>query len=198
MLQSFRLCFLITLLFWIPSFASDSPPPPESIASLKQEIQALRATLNRLQSDNSYIVINTVHNRFQVRQKDRILQESVCATGSGKILLDPRSNTTWHFETPKGVRTIQRKVKDPIWSKPPWAFVEQGENPPVLPWAFNRLDPTTLGKYALKLGDGYEIHGTLYPHLLGRHITHGCIRLNDEDLKSAYTLTGLDNRVYIY
>ena len=60
------------------------------------------------------------------------------------------------------------------------------------------INAKNFSEHALKLGDGYEIHGTLYPHLLGRHITHGCIRLNDEDLKSAYTLTGLDNRVYIY
>jgi L,D-transpeptidase ErfK/SrfK len=55
-----------------------------------------------------------------------------------------------------------------------------------------------LGAYALELGDGYEIHGTLYPTLLGRNITHGCIRLNDEDLALTYQLINTGNRVYIY
>lgn len=191
----FRLCLLFTLAF--ASFArSDSNPV--SIADLESQLQSLENALDRLRSDAPYMVIDTIHNRLQIRQEDRVLQESVCATGSGKVLLDPRSSTTWSFETPRGVRTIQRKVKDPIWAKPPWAFVEQDETPPVLPWAFNRLDSSTLGKYALQLGDGYEIHGTLYPHLLGRHITHGCIRLNDEALEAAYKLTGLGHRVYIY
>ena len=56
----------------------------------------------------------------------------------------------------------------------------------------------TLGDYALELGDGYEIHGTLYPTLLGRSITHGCIRLNDEDLAVTFELIDTGNRVYIY
>jgi L,D-transpeptidase YbiS len=123
--------------------------------------------------------------------------DASCATGSGKVLLGPKRKT-WSFDTPRGVYTIQRKVVDPIWAKPEWAFVELGESAPVLPWSFSRLDPLTLGKFALELGDGYEIHGTLYPHLIGRHITHGCIRLNDPDLRSAFETTDTGNKVYIY
>ena len=177
-----------------PLSVSEDPP----IAQLEAEVSALRETLDRLANPNPYIVIDTVHNRLQIRRGNRILKEAVCATGSGKVLLGPRAKDRWHFETPKQIFHIQRKVKDPIWAKPAWAFIERGRPVPTLPWAFERLDLTTLGKYALELGDGYEIHGTLYPGLLGRHITHGCIRLNEEDLEFTYTLTGTGNRVYIY
>ncbi|MDP6040556.1 MAG: L,D-transpeptidase, partial [Candidatus Latescibacteria bacterium] len=102
------------------------------------------------------------------------------------------------FHTPLGTRTVLHKVVDPIWAKPVWAFVENREEPPILLWEARRLDLTTLGAYALKLGDGYEIHGTLYPSLLGRHITHGCIRLNDDDLAFAYRTLHVGDRVYIY
>ena len=87
---------------------------------------------------------------------------------------------------------------DPIWKKPEWAFVEEGRRPPVLPWEFDRLDPVTLGDYALELGDGFEIHGTLYPELLGRHITHGCIRLGDVDLKAVFDSVPAGARVFAY
>ena len=74
-----------------------------------------------------------------------------------------------------------------LWLSDGWAGIqERGTKAPVLPWEFDRLDPATLGDYALELGDGYEIHGTLYPSLLGRHITHGCVRLNDADLEAVF------------
>ena len=167
------------------------------VAQLEQEIRALEKALNQHTDDEPYIVIDTVHNLLQLRQRNRILKEVICATGSGKVLLSLKKGD-WHFETPKGKFRVIRKVRNPVWAKPEWAFVERGQAVPVLPWDFNRLDAVTLGEYALELGDGYEIHGTLYPHLLGRHITHGCIRLNDKDLETAFDLMKTGSRIYIY
>lgn len=173
-----------------------TPDELSSMARLKARIRDLRRALDELADPQPYVVIDRVHNRLEIRQGERILESAVCATGSGSVLLGPEKS--WHFETPRGVFQVQRKVTDPVWAKPAWAFAEQGRRAPVLPWEFDRLDPTTLGKYAMELGDGYEIHGTLYPNLLGRSITHGCIRLNDRDLKTAYHLTRVGSRVYIY
>ena len=186
--------FAALFLLLLPSIESSAS---ELRNPLEAEIESLRNDLARLAEDNAYIVIDTVHNRLQIRQGNSIIREAICATGSGKILLGPKRKA-WQFGTPKGIRLIERKVTNPIWAKPEWAFVETGLEAPVLPWAFNRLDLTTLGKYAIKLGDGYEIHGTLYPRLLGRHITHGCVRLDDEDLAFAYKYAAVGNRVYIY
>jgi L,D-transpeptidase YbiS len=55
-----------------------------------------------------------------------------------------------------------------------------------------------LGEYALGFGKGYFIHGTLYPRLLGKNVTHGCIRLNDEDLKSVYRLARVGTPIMIF
>ena len=170
-----------------------SAEPPD----LSKEIEGLSRELEREAGDTPYIVIDRVSNRFQIRRRGNLILEAVCATGSGRILYGPKGKL-WSFETPKRVFSIQRKVIDPVWAKPEWAFVETGEKHPVLPWAFRRLDVTTLGDYALELGDGFEIHGTLYPNLLGRHITHGCIRLNDEDLEAAYSSTEEGLPVYVY
>lgn len=55
-----------------------------------------------------------------------------------------------------------------------------------------------LGKYRLKLGDGYQIHGT--PHLatIGTSVTHGCMRLADEDIEWVYNNVPVGTKVYIY
>ena len=45
-----------------------------------------------------------------------------------------------------------------------------------------------LGDYALALGDGYLIHGTIYKRFLGMPVTHGCVRLNDEDLEGGLSI----------
>jgi L,D-transpeptidase YbiS len=55
-----------------------------------------------------------------------------------------------------------------------------------------------LGDYALGFGDGYFIHGTLYTRLLGKNITHGCVRVGDQDLKILYQAATLGTRVLIF
>lgn len=166
--------------------------------ALRAEIAQLQNALAQHKEQSNYIVIDTQNNTLEIRSKSEVLHQATCATGSGKILLHPNKQDRWQFTTPQGLWHVQRKVKDPIWAKPVWAFVETGETVPTLPWEFRRLDQTTLGAYALELGDGYEIHGTLYPALLGRNITHGCIRLNDSDLETTYHQIKTGSRVYIY
>ncbi len=205
--------FIVVLLLPVVVAAACRTRPPDSQSAgseptgtparsstadhLSADIETLEAALNRLRDERPHFVIDTVHNRLQVWHRNRLLEEAVCATGSGKILLSDKRKL-WRFNTPKGRFEIRRKVVNPIWKKPEWAFVEAGREAPVLPWDFDRLDPVTLGKYALELGDGYEIHGNLYPNLIGRNITHGCIRLNDADLEATFARAQKGSRVYIY
>ncbi len=46
--------------------------------------------------------------------------------------------------------------------------------------------------------DGYIIHGTIFKTLLGKRVTHGCIRLGDEDLKFVFDTVPTDARVYLF
>lgn len=55
-----------------------------------------------------------------------------------------------------------------------------------------------LGEYAMGFGKGYFIHGTLYDRFLGRNVTHGCIRLNDEDLRTVHKLSDIGTPVMIF
>jgi len=177
-----------------PTRAKEALLPTEE---LHARIARLTIQLDSLSGQDSYLVVDTVHNRLQVRRGNRVLREATCATGSGSVLIGDRGRV-WRFTTPVRVFRVARKVTDPIWKKPDWAFVEIGRKAPVLPWEFDRLDAAILGDYALELGDGFEVHGTLYPNLLGRHITHGCIRLDDGNLAAVYAITAPGTRVYTY
>jgi len=42
------------------------------------------------------------------------------------------------------------------------------------------------------------IHGTLYERLLGRPVSHGCIRLGKEPLREVWRLAPIGTPVYIY
>jgi lipoprotein-anchoring transpeptidase ErfK/SrfK len=55
-----------------------------------------------------------------------------------------------------------------------------------------------LGDYALILGKGYMIHGTLYQRLIGSPVTHGCVRLLDDDLEAVYKTLPIGSKVFIY
>ena len=55
-----------------------------------------------------------------------------------------------------------------------------------------------LGKYRLNLGDGYAIHGTDQPEKLGQSVSHGCVRLGDEDIARLYAMASVGDTVIIY
>ena len=55
-----------------------------------------------------------------------------------------------------------------------------------------------LGKYRLELGDGYGIHGTDEPEKLGQSVSHGCVRLGDDDIAKLYAMANVGDAVVIY
>ena len=55
-----------------------------------------------------------------------------------------------------------------------------------------------LGTYRLNMGDGYAIHGTNQPETVGRAVSHGCVRLRNEDIAKLYAMVPVGTPVYIY
>jgi len=152
--------------------------------------------LDALRPRGRYIVIDSHRNRLRVFEDGAMLLDAVCSTGSGTVLVHPSGKKVWTFDTPLGERRVIRKTRNPVWSKPDWAFIEEGFQPPKDPSL--RVDTNSLGDYALYLGDGYIIHGTLFQTLLGKGVTHGCVRLGDEDLEYVYGAIPVGARVYLY
>ncbi len=61
-----------------------------------------------------------------------------------------------------------------------------------------RKYPEVLGSFRLYLGDGYALHGTNAPSSIGRAVSHGCVRLRNQDIAALYQMTDLGTPVYIY
>ena len=175
---------------------SDDDALERSARRARARARTLAARVRRSGPSGIHIVVDQTHNRLYLKRGERVLREAVCSAGSGMVLREGEKGRTWVFDTPRGVFRVQTKVKNPVWRKPDWAFVEEGKPIPRNP--AERLERGTLGEYALYLGDGYLIHGTLYERLLGRSVTHGCIRLGRDDLRAVYAATPIGTPVYIY
>lgn len=168
----------------------------KSLQSLNLRDSNLKKRISTLSPKVVYLVIDTAKNRLYVKKGEQTLKEVVVSTGSGSILKDPVDNRQWIFDTPRGERSIQSKTTNPVWTKPDWAFIEEGE---AVPKSFkDRMEEGVLGDYAFHLGDGYMIHGTLYTRLLGRNVTHGCVRVGDNDLKELYNTIPIGTKVIIF
>ena len=55
-----------------------------------------------------------------------------------------------------------------------------------------------LGSYRLNMGNGYAMHGTNQPQTVGRAVSHGCVRLRNEDIAKLYAMVEVGTPVYIY
>ena len=179
----------------------DRPNAPSSVkaSKLKELIsknQVLRRRIAGLSPKGVHIILDTPRQILILKDGDRIILQAVVSTGSGNVLKDPNGERQWTFDTPRGEFEVKRKIADPNWIRPDWAFIEEGEDIPKS-WK-ERVEEGVLGKYALAFGNGYFIHGTLYTRLLGRNVTHGCIRVGDEDLETVYRLSRLGTKIYIF
>lgn len=170
---------------------------PVRVQPLLARQAALKQKLNQLTPTGQYIVVDTARNRLYVKRGKDTLLTAVASTGRGTILDKPdQPGSQWVFDTPRGGFAIQSRMTNPVWVKPDWAFLEEGMSVPSNP--AERVEPGILGDYALGFGKGYFIHGTLYPRLLGKNVTHGCIRLSDDDLKTVYKLAKVGTPLMIF
>lgn len=92
------------------------------------------------------------------------------------------------WETPIGTYSIVRKDINPTWYPPEWADEEAPVKYPLSP----------LGPRRLLLNDrSYGLHGTLSRSAIGRAVTHGCVRLYNEDIRQLYDLVPVGTLVKI-
>jgi L,D-transpeptidase YbiS len=172
----------------------DGALTPEELAARAAKIEKRLAAL--APRKETYVVVDSYANRLKIYRNGELVRDAMCSTGSGVRLRDPRNEKEWLFDTPQGELKILRKVRDPVWIKPDWAFIEEGFEPPRS--QRDRIDDYSLGDYGLYMRDGYIIHGTIFKTLLGRRVTHGCIRLGDEDLEFAYKTVPVGARVFLF
>jgi len=204
------LFFAMMVLFAIPAFqestivlvglsssASESDETGTDKASIESDISKLQKKLELYTPTNAYMVVNTSDNHFFLYKGKQLIRDGVCSTGKNEKLVSAERKYEKTFYTPFGVRKVIRKATNPVWTKPDWAFIEDGL---PIPSAHDpsRYETGTLGAYKLEIGDGFMIHGTIYKRRMGMSVTHGCIRLLDEDLEAVYKTMEVGSKVYIY
>jgi hypothetical protein len=84
-----------------------------------------------------------------------------------------------------------RKYKDgrvvPIEPGVEGREVVAGGNIVIPPFGTNqRKYKGVLGTHRLNMGDGYALHGTDKPESIGRSVSHGCVRLRNEDIAEVF------------
>jgi len=169
----------------------------KAVKDLQKKNEKLIKQLNKLSPKGIYIIVDTAKNILYLKKDNDIIRKAVIATGSGNVLTEQGGkNRSWTFDTPKGEFAVKYKLKDPKWVKPDWAFLEEGEDVPKK--VGDRVEEDVLGEYAMGFGNGYFLHGTLYTRLLGRNVTHGCVRLGDEDLEVVNKASTVGTKIYIF
>jgi L,D-transpeptidase ErfK/SrfK len=89
------------------------------------------------------------------------------------------------WATPTGTTKVASKKKDPVWRVPASIRKEHAEDGDPLPPVVPPGPDNPLGRYAMRLaipGD-YLIHGTNKPAGIGMRMSHGCIRMNPDDIE---------------
>ncbi len=168
----------------------------KELNNLNKKVELLSRKIDRFTPGNAFLIVNTTENSFRLIKNNQEIRKGLCSTGSF-IQFEVDSTKSWTFETPKGALSVKGKITNPIWRKPDWAFIEEGLPVPVYNHS-SRYERGVLGDYALSLGDGYLIHGTLFQRFIGQPVTHGCIRLNDADLEAVYNNLQVGSKVFIY
>ena len=136
-----------------------------------------------VQRDLKYVVVDVEANELRFMDGERVLWRAPVGTGTGFRLRDGQGH--WQFNTPSGTMHVQFKELNPTWFIPDWWFIENKR--PVPPRdSPERRQEGGLGAAAVYIGNELAIHGTDKPELLGRRVSHGCIRLSNENAIRLY------------
>jgi hypothetical protein len=129
------------------------------------------------------VVVDLDANRLYFAKGRRVLWSAPVGTGTGLRMETDRD--AWDFHTPNGAYHVAYKAREPDWIAPDWYFLEHGLPVPG-PNDPKRRFTRGLGAAAVYIGHGLAIHGTDKPELLGRRVSHGCIRLSDANALRLY------------
>jgi lipoprotein-anchoring transpeptidase ErfK/SrfK len=168
----------------------------EKALNLEEQNDKLVKQIRMLAPNEIFIVIDTAQNILYLKQGDEVVRKAVISTGSGNVLTEPTGRKrSWTFDTPRGEFAIKTLAKDPLWTEPDWEFISEGKAIPKN--KADRIKEGYLGDYKLGIGNDIYIHGYLYK-TMGKHVTHGCIRVGDDDLEAIWKTSKIGTKVFIF
>jgi len=114
--------------------------------------------------------------------------------GNGQAIRYPvgvgKAGMAWH-----GRAQIAEKFLRPAWGPPADIALANPNIPLVIPGGSPR---NPMGAAAMGLNRGnYAIHGTNDPGSIGRFVSHGCIRMFNEDVLDLYSRAPVGTEVFV-
>ena len=95
-----------------------------------------------------------------------------------------------------GTAFIDGKYIKPAWSAPASIRRDYESLPSVVP-SCSSTNPMGAAAMTLSGGGEYAIHGTNAPGTIGGFVSHGCIRMYNEDIMDLYSRVGVGTRVVV-
>lgn len=134
-----------------------------------------------LSAGNQEIRINVPSRTLSLMQGGRVVKEYSVGVGNSKTLM-----------TPPGSYKIEKKIINPIWEHPYKAEgqVRIGEG------SKNPLGTRWIGFYSK--GDGvFGIHGTNEPSSVGHFVSHGCVRMLNNEVEELFEIVQVGTPVTV-
>ena len=175
-----------------PKRKSD-PIPPLAIP-LSDAASLARVPSDVMERDGLQLVLDRKHHQLLVLRDGRMTRRFPAAVGT----------TGW--ETPAGRFRVFEKVKEPVWTHPVSGELVNAES------EGNPLGSRWIGFYRDCNGrsgwDGEQyldingctvagFHGTPYRWTVGRAVSHGCVRLYEENVQEVFDLVRVGTQVTV-
>ncbi len=111
------------------------------------------------------------------------------------VITFPVGIGTDNLYEPIGEFEITQKRKNPIW----YPTERLRKENPTLPRAVAPGKNNPLGTRALRLGEtAFLIHGTNKPYGIGMRVSHGCIRMYNQDIEKLFDIVDVGTIVKIF
>jgi lipoprotein-anchoring transpeptidase ErfK/SrfK len=110
------------------------------------------------------ILVDKSENVLLLKDDGQVVKRYVVSTGKDN-------------STPAGKYKIINKLEDPTWYKPGGGVYKAGDKK-------NEIGTRWMGLSK----KGYGIHGTIEPQRLGEQVSHGCVRMKNEEIEELFKL----------
>ncbi len=160
--------------------------------TLGAELDSRLKYLESVQSEDFFIVLDTVRKRFRFQYGDRILREAPAEPGLTKTI--EAGKRRWTFPALSGAFSIREKLQGADWSPPAWVYAMDGK--PV-PEPLPRIE-NGLGKYVIVLSGDAVIHSAPPPDSPLHGAKPGSFLVPEKDLAAIWKRVGPRTRVYVF
>jgi hypothetical protein len=151
------------------------------IAFLLCILFALSILIPALANDGLQINIDVPSRTLQLTRHGYLIKEFPVGVGNSKANM-----------TPPGLYSVSKKIINPVWEHP---YKAPGESR-IGSGQKNPLGTRWIGFYA-KGGGVFGVHGTNEPSSIGHFVSHGCVRMFNENVEELFELVEVGTPVRV-